>query len=56
MMLSLRLLINLFLQVLQQGEARELGGRVLGGIAQRLAARFLQQVLQAPTSTSSIQV
>lgn len=44
------------LQVLQQGEARELGGRVLGGIAQRLAARFLQQVLQAPTSTSSIQV
>uniref|UniRef100_A0A803LXR6 Protein kinase domain-containing protein n=1 Tax=Chenopodium quinoa TaxID=63459 RepID=A0A803LXR6_CHEQI len=44
------------LKVLQQSEARDLGGRVLGGIAQRLAARFLQQVLQAPTSTTSLQV
>lgn len=42
------------LQILQQGEARNLGGRVFGGIAQRLAARFLQQVLETPTSTSTI--
>lgn len=49
-------LLQPILQVLQQGEARDLGGRVLGGIAQRLAARFLQQVLQAPTSTTSLQV
>lgn len=45
-------LLQPILQVVQQGEARDLGGRVLGGIAQRLAARFLQQVLQAPTSSS----
>ncbi|KNA23329.1 hypothetical protein SOVF_025780 [Spinacia oleracea] len=49
-------LLQPILQVLQQGEARDLGGRVLGGIAQRLAARFLQQILQAPTSASSLQV
>ncbi|XP_057526897.1 protein ACTIVITY OF BC1 COMPLEX KINASE 3, chloroplastic [Amaranthus tricolor] len=49
-------LLQPILQVLQQSEARDLGSRVLGGIAQRLAARFLQQVLQVPTSSSSIQV
>lgn len=40
------------LQVLQQPEARRLGERVMGGITQRLAARFLQQVLRVPTSSS----
>lgn len=37
------------LQVLQEPEARNLGGRVFGGITQRLAARMLQQVLRSPT-------
>ncbi|KAF5185333.1 Activity of bc1 complex kinase 3 protein, partial [Thalictrum thalictroides] len=36
-------------QVLQEPEARNLGGRVIGGITQRLAARLLQQVLRVPT-------
>ncbi|PIA44116.1 hypothetical protein AQUCO_01700021v1 [Aquilegia coerulea] len=36
-------------QVLQEPEARSLGGRVIGGITQRLAARLLQQVLRVPT-------
>ncbi|XP_023899971.1 protein ACTIVITY OF BC1 COMPLEX KINASE 3, chloroplastic [Quercus suber] len=40
------------LQVLQQPEARSLGGRVIGGITQRLAARLLQQVLRVPTTAS----
>ncbi|XP_020229290.1 protein ACTIVITY OF BC1 COMPLEX KINASE 3, chloroplastic [Cajanus cajan] len=40
------------LQVLQQPEARRLGERVMGGITQRLAARFLQQVLRVPTPSS----
>ena len=44
-------------QVLQEPEARILGGRVIGGITQRLAARLLQQVLRVPitppASTSS---
>ena len=35
-------------QVLQEPEARILGGRVIGGITQRLAARLLQQVLRVP--------
>ncbi|XP_050379054.1 protein ACTIVITY OF BC1 COMPLEX KINASE 3, chloroplastic [Argentina anserina] len=35
-------------QVLQQPEARSLGGQVIGGITQRLAARLLQQVLRVP--------
>ncbi|KAI3816899.1 hypothetical protein L1987_10684 [Smallanthus sonchifolius] len=38
------------LQVLQEPEARSLGGRVFGGITQRLAARMLQQVLRPPTT------
>ncbi|KAL3649359.1 Protein ACTIVITY OF BC1 COMPLEX KINASE 3, chloroplastic [Castilleja foliolosa] len=41
------------LQVLQEPEARVLGGRVVGGITQRLAARLLQQVLREPPTVSS---
>ncbi|KAM6546879.1 hypothetical protein CsatB_027615 [Cannabis sativa] len=41
------------LQVLQQPEGRSLGGRVLGGITQRLAARLLQQVLRVPPTSSA---
>ncbi|KAL9312270.1 Protein ACTIVITY OF BC1 COMPLEX KINASE 3 [Arabidopsis thaliana] len=41
------------LQVLQQPEARRLGGRVAGGVGQRLAARFLQQLLRATTPSSA---
>lgn len=37
-------------QVLQEPEARNLGGRVFGGITQRLAARMLQQVLRSPAT------
>ncbi|KAK7390182.1 hypothetical protein VNO78_25481 [Psophocarpus tetragonolobus] len=40
------------LQVLEQPEARKLGRRVVGGITQRLAARFLQQLLRVPTTAS----
>ncbi|TKY63674.1 aarF domain-containing protein kinase [Spatholobus suberectus] len=40
------------LQVLEQPEARRLGGRVVGGITQRFAARVLQQVLRVPTTAS----
>ncbi|PHT85097.1 hypothetical protein T459_13540 [Capsicum annuum] len=40
-------------QVLQEPEARSIGGRVVGGISQRLAARLLQQVLRAPETTAS---
>ncbi|KAI3972713.1 hypothetical protein MKX01_019371 [Papaver californicum] len=36
--------------ILQEREARDFGGRVVGGITQRLAARLLQQVLRAPTT------
>lgn len=39
--------------MLQQPEARSLGGRVIGGITQRLAARLLQQVLRVPTTASA---
>ncbi|KAK8631237.1 hypothetical protein V6N13_079993 [Hibiscus sabdariffa] len=49
-------LLQPILQVLQQPEARSLGGCVVGGITQRLAARLLQQVLRmpsAPAPTSS---
>ncbi|KAI8014124.1 hypothetical protein LOK49_LG05G03970 [Camellia lanceoleosa] len=41
------------LQVLQEPEARSLGGRVISGITQRLAARLLQQVLRVPTTPTS---
>lgn len=43
-------------QVLQEPEARSLGGRVFGGIAQRLAARMLQQVLRSPTTVRASSV
>ncbi|XP_027091042.1 protein ACTIVITY OF BC1 COMPLEX KINASE 3, chloroplastic [Coffea eugenioides] len=45
-------LLQPILQVLQQPEARSLGGRVFGGITQRLAARLLQQVLRSPTPST----
>ncbi|KAJ8747435.1 hypothetical protein K2173_007310 [Erythroxylum novogranatense] len=41
------------LQVVQQPEARNLGGRVIGGITQRLAARLLQQILRPSTSVTA---
>lgn len=41
------------LQVLQEPTARDLGGRVVGGISQRLAARLLLQVLRSPTTAST---
>ncbi|KAL6548757.1 Protein ACTIVITY OF BC1 COMPLEX KINASE 3, chloroplastic [Orobanche gracilis] len=41
------------LSVLQEPEARILGGRVVGGITQRLAARLLQQLLRDPYTFSS---
>ncbi|KAL6576609.1 Protein ACTIVITY OF BC1 COMPLEX KINASE 3, chloroplastic [Orobanche minor] len=41
------------LQVFQEPEARILGGRVVGGITQRLAARLLQQLLRDPYTFSS---
>lgn len=40
------------LQVLQEPEARNLGGRVIGGITQRLAARLLQQLLRMPPTNA----
>ncbi|KDO39489.1 hypothetical protein CISIN_1g0069853mg, partial [Citrus sinensis] len=43
-------LLQPILQVLQQPEGRILGGRVVGGITQRLAARLLQQVLRTPAT------
>ncbi|XP_037495236.1 protein ACTIVITY OF BC1 COMPLEX KINASE 3, chloroplastic isoform X2 [Jatropha curcas] len=46
-------LLQPILQVLQQPEARSIGGRVIGGITQRLAARLLQQVLRPPTTIST---
>ncbi|KAM3341481.1 protein ACTIVITY OF BC1 COMPLEX KINASE 3, chloroplastic [Capsicum galapagoense] len=46
-------LLQPILQVLQEPEARSIGGRVVGGISQRLAARLLQQVLRAPETTAS---
>lgn len=41
-------LLQPILQVLQEPDARSFGGRVIGGITQRFAARLLQQVLRAP--------
>ncbi|XP_065866195.1 protein ACTIVITY OF BC1 COMPLEX KINASE 3, chloroplastic [Euphorbia lathyris] len=46
-------LLQPIIQVLQQPEARSLGGRVIGGISQRLAARLLQQVLRSPSTVSA---
>lgn len=39
-------LLQPIVEILQQPEARDIGGRVVGGITQRLAARLLQQVLR----------
>ncbi|KAH9658630.1 protein ACTIVITY OF BC1 COMPLEX KINASE 3 [Citrus sinensis] len=50
--IELSQLENLTKQVLQQPEGRILGGRVVGGITQRLAARLLQQVLRTPATVS----
>ncbi|KAH7433681.1 hypothetical protein KP509_07G081000 [Ceratopteris richardii] len=41
------------LEVLQQPEAQAIGGEVISGVSQRLAARLLQQVLRSPLTTSS---
>ncbi|KAJ0964970.1 hypothetical protein J5N97_026108 [Dioscorea zingiberensis] len=46
-------LLQPILQVLQEPEARNLGGRVVGGVTQRLAARLLQQVLRSPVTVSN---
>ncbi|XP_060200065.1 protein ACTIVITY OF BC1 COMPLEX KINASE 3, chloroplastic [Lycium barbarum] len=46
-------LLQPILQVLQEPEARSIGGRVVGGISQRFAARLLQQVLRAPETTTA---
>ncbi|WCJ41901.1 Protein kinase superfamily protein [Euphorbia peplus] len=46
-------LLQPIIQVLQQPEARSLGGRVIGGISQRLAARLLQQVLRSPSTVAT---
>lgn len=41
-------------EILQQPEARSIGGRVVGGVTQRLAARLLQQVLRPPNPVPTI--
>lgn len=41
---------SILLPILQEPEARYLGGQVVGGISQRLAARLLQQVLRTPAT------
>ncbi|XP_028754115.1 protein ACTIVITY OF BC1 COMPLEX KINASE 3, chloroplastic [Neltuma alba] len=41
------------LEVLQQQESRRFARHVAGGVTQRLAARFLQQLLQAQKTTST---
>ncbi|KAK8938623.1 hypothetical protein KSP39_PZI011200 [Platanthera zijinensis] len=46
-------LLQPILQVLQEPEARILGGRVVGGITQRFAARLLQQVLRTPVTAAT---
>ncbi|KAK6939161.1 ABC1 atypical kinase-like domain [Dillenia turbinata] len=44
-------LLQPILQVLQEPEVRTLGGRIVGGVTQRVAARALQQVLRASSTT-----
>lgn len=41
-------------EILQQPEARNIGGRVVGGVTQRLAARLLQQVLRSPSPVPTV--
>ncbi|XP_074588461.1 protein ACTIVITY OF BC1 COMPLEX KINASE 3, chloroplastic-like [Curcuma longa] len=43
-------LLQPLIQVLEEPEARKLGGRVVGGVTQRLSARLLQQLLRSPTT------
>ncbi|KAJ8491563.1 hypothetical protein OPV22_013284 [Ensete ventricosum] len=45
-------LLQPILQVLEEPTARNLGGRVFGGITQRLAARLLQQVLRSASTAA----
>ncbi|XAR64316.1 Cadmium-transporting ATPase [Bertholletia excelsa] len=46
-------LLRPILQVLQEPEVQNLGGHIIGGITRRMAARLLQQLLQAPTLPAS---
>eukprot|EP01018_Ginkgo_biloba_P031849 Gb_35844 [translate_table: standard] len=48
-------LLQPIVEILQEPEARDIGGRVVGGVTQRLAARLLQQVLRpaSPVATTS---
>ncbi|XP_042399016.1 protein ACTIVITY OF BC1 COMPLEX KINASE 3, chloroplastic-like [Zingiber officinale] len=46
-------LLQPLVQVLEEREARNLGGRIFGGVTQRLSARLLQQVLRSPTTVSA---
>ncbi|ERN11412.1 uncharacterized aarF domain-containing protein kinase At1g79600, chloroplastic [Amborella trichopoda] len=46
-------LLQPIVQVLQEPEARNLGGRVVEGVTQRLAARLLQQLLRPPPTAQS---
>ncbi|XP_074587968.1 protein ACTIVITY OF BC1 COMPLEX KINASE 3, chloroplastic-like [Curcuma longa] len=43
-------LLQPLLQVLEEPEARNLSGRIVGGITQRLSARLLQQILRSPAT------
>ncbi|XP_074567271.1 LOW QUALITY PROTEIN: protein ACTIVITY OF BC1 COMPLEX KINASE 3, chloroplastic-like [Curcuma longa] len=43
-------LLQPLVQVLEEPEARNLGGRIFGGVTLRLSARLLQQVLKSPTT------
>uniref|UniRef100_A0A0D6QUU8 Protein kinase domain-containing protein n=1 Tax=Araucaria cunninghamii TaxID=56994 RepID=A0A0D6QUU8_ARACU len=46
-------LLQPILEILQQPEAQEIGGGVVGGVTQRLAARLLQQVLRPASPVPS---
>uniref|UniRef100_A0A0C9RQG7 TSA: Wollemia nobilis Ref_Wollemi_Transcript_25194_2595 transcribed RNA sequence n=1 Tax=Wollemia nobilis TaxID=56998 RepID=A0A0C9RQG7_9CONI len=46
-------LLQPIVEILQQPEAREIGGGVVGGVTQRLAARLLQQVLRPASPVPS---
>ncbi|XP_042408847.1 protein ACTIVITY OF BC1 COMPLEX KINASE 3, chloroplastic-like [Zingiber officinale] len=46
-------LLQPLVQVLEEREARNLGGRIFGGVTQRLSARLLQQVLRSPATVSA---
>ncbi|XP_042474539.1 protein ACTIVITY OF BC1 COMPLEX KINASE 3, chloroplastic-like isoform X1 [Zingiber officinale] len=46
-------LLQPLIQVLEEPEARKLGGRLFGGVTQRLTARLLQQLLRSPITAST---